>query len=161
MTSIAHDVWQYLPRTPDSADRRSSAFRALGALARRGDNVAPVRHGRRVSQRPKLDDALPATAPHLTLTLSASQLKMLGHCTYEHFVDKVLSPIELCPPEYDNLAKGSLIHDAIMHWATELDGWNRGEAAIPALRDWFEAQVSAWMPAKRGTERTARATESD
>jgi ATP-dependent helicase/DNAse subunit B len=161
MTSIAHDVWQYLPRTADSAVQRAAAFRALEALAQRDADLSPVRHGRRVSQRPRLDGVLPDDAPHLTLTLSASQLKTMGHCTYEHFVDKVLSPITLRPPEYDNLAKGKLIHDAVMHWATALDGWRRGEAALPDLRAWYDAQIAAWSPAKRGTERTARATDSD
>ena len=135
MTSIAHDVWQYLPRTADSEARRAAAFRALDALARQEVNLAPVRHGRRVSQQPELEDVLPADAPHLTLTLSASQLKSIGHCTYEHFVDKVLSPIVLRPPEYDSLEKGKLIHDAIMHWSTALNGWKRGEAALAELRD--------------------------
>jgi len=114
-----------------------------------------------VSQRPQLAGALPTDAPHLTLTLSASQLKSIGHCTYEHFVSKVLSPIVLRPPKYDSLAKGSLIHDALMHWSTQVDGWRRGEAALPELRAWAEAQMAAWSPAKRATERTARATEAD
>jgi RecB family exonuclease len=162
MTSIAHDVWQYLPRTADSATNRLAAFRALEALARQeAADVSAVRHGRRVSQHPQLDGVLPADAPHLTLSLSASQLKAIGHCTYEHFVDKVLSPITLRPPEYDSLAKGKLIHDAVMHWATTLDGWNRGEAALPELRQWFADVIAKWSPAQRGTERTTRATEGD
>jgi hypothetical protein len=161
MTSIAHDVWQYLPRTADSAERRAMAFRALEALARQDADLSPVRHGRRVSQRPQLNGALPTNAPHLTLTLSASQLKSIGHCTYEHFVDKVLSPITLRPPEYDNLAKGKLIHDAVMHWSTVLDGWTRGEAALADLHEWYHAQIAAWSPAKRGAERTAQASETD
>jgi ATP-dependent helicase/DNAse subunit B len=161
MTSIAHDVWQYLPRTADTTERRAAAFRALEALARQEVDLSPVRHGRRVSQRPQLDGALPIDAPHLTLTLSASQLKAIGHCTYSHFVSKVLSPITLRPPVYDSLAKGDLIHDAFMHWATTLDGWHRGEAALAELRAWYHEQIAAWLPAKRATERTARATESD
>ena len=161
MTSIAHDVWQYLPRTAEMSSQRAAAFRALEALVRQETSLAPVRHGRRVSQLPKLDGVLPEHAPHLTLTLSASQLKKMGHCSYEHFVDKVLSPITLKPPEYDSLAKGSLIHDAMMYWATNLDGWNRGETVFPDLRAWYNEQIAAWPPAKRGTERTARATEAD
>jgi ATP-dependent helicase/DNAse subunit B len=161
LTAIAHDIWQYLPRTESSAARRAAAFRALEALARRDAKLAPVRHGRRVSQRPRLDGVLPADAPHVTLTLSASQLKAIGHCTYAHFVEKVLSPIPLRPPEYDALEKGGLIHLALMHWSTVLDGWHRGEAALPELRTWFEAQVASWSPAKRASERTARATERD
>jgi RecB family exonuclease len=161
MTSIAHDVWQYLPRTGDSTERRAAAFRALEALARQDVNLAPVRNGRRVSQRPELGDVLPADAPHLTLTLSASQLKAIGHCTYSHFVEKILEPITLRPPEYDNLAKGTLIHDAFMYWATVLNGWTRGEPALAALREWCDAQIAAWSPAKRSGERTTQATKSD
>ena len=133
----------------------------MDALARQNAILAPVAHGRRVSQRPRLDGALPESAPHLTLTLSASQLEKLGHCTYSHFVDKVLSPIALQPPEYDGRAKGSLIHAAAMHWSTQLDGWKRGEVALPELRAWAEAQIATWSPAKKATERTARATEAD
>jgi RecB family exonuclease len=161
MTSIAHDVWQYLPRTADSAERRAAAFRALDALARQEADLSAIRHGRRVSQRPELRDVLPEGAPHLTLTLSASQLKVIGHCTYEHFVSKVLSPITLRPPEYDSLAKGKLIHDAIMYWSTALDGWRRGEAALPDLHAWYHEQIATWSPAKRGTERTTQATKGD
>ncbi len=161
VTAIAHDVWQYLPRTVDSAERRAAAFRALEALARQDTDLSAVRHGRRVSQRPQLEGVLPDGAPHLTLTLSASQLKSLGHCTYEHFVSKVLSPIVLRPPEYDNLAKGKLIHDALMHWATVLDGWRRGEAALAELHAWYHAQIATWSPAQRGADRTAQATKSD
>ncbi|HTL32623.1 MAG TPA: PD-(D/E)XK nuclease family protein, partial [Kofleriaceae bacterium] len=160
-TSIAHDVWQYLPRTAESTERRAVAFLALDALSRRDVNLAAIRQGRRVSQRPDLAGVLPPSAPHLTLILSASQLKAIGQCTYEHFVEKVLDPKKLQPPEYDTLAKGSLIHDAVMHWSTVLDGWKRGEPAIAELRTWWETQIASWSPAKRGTERTASATESD
>jgi len=66
-------------------------------------------------------ELLPVDAPHLTLRLSASQLKTISHCTYEHFVQKVLDPSSIAAPEYNALTKGSLIHDAIMHWATALD----------------------------------------
>ena len=161
ITAIAHDVWQYLPRTADSGHRRAAAFRALEALARMDAGLAPVRHGRRVSQLPRLDGVLPADAPHLTLTLSASQLKDVGHCTYEHFVDKVLSPIVLRPPEYDNLAKGTLLHSALWQWSTNLNGWKRGDEALSDLQAWYHAQIAEWSPAKRGTERTARTTEAD
>ncbi|HEX6051709.1 MAG TPA: PD-(D/E)XK nuclease family protein [Gemmatimonadaceae bacterium] len=161
MTAIAHDVWQYLPRTVDATDRRAAAFRALEALARQDADVSAVRHGRRVSQRPQLEGVLPADAPHLTLTLSASQLKALGHCTYEHFVSKVLSPIVLRPPEYDSLAKGTLIHAAMFQWSSVLAGWTRGEAALPELHTWYDAHVAEWSPAKRGSDRTAQATKSD
>ena len=161
MTSIANDVWQHLPRTADSVNQRAAAFRALEALARHEVDLSAIRTGRRVSQRPELDGVLPEDAPHLTLTLSASQLKGIGHCTYEHFVDKVLSPITLKPPEYDNLEKGKLIHAAIMHWSTVLNGWTRGEEALPELHTWYGEQIATWSPAQRGTERTAQATRAD
>jgi len=161
LTSIAHDVWQYLPRTTDAAERRAAAFRALDVLARQDANLASVRHGRRVNQTPRLEGVLPDDAPHLTLTLSASQLKAVGHCTYEHFVDKVLSPIKLRPPEYDSLEKGTLLHSALWHWSTDLNGWKRGEPALEDLRTWYHAQIADWSPAMRGGERTARTTEAD
>jgi len=161
MTSIAHDVWQYLPRTADAVQRRAAAFRALEALARQEVDLSAIRSGRRVSQRPELGGVLPEIAPHLTLTLSASQLKSIGHCSYEHFVDKVLSPITLRPPEYDSLEKGKLIHAAIMHWSTVLNGWTRGEGALADLHAWYHEQIAAWKPAKRGSERTTQATRAD
>jgi len=137
------------------------AFRALESLARRDANVSVVRHGRRVSQRPALDGVMPEKAPHLTLTLSASQLKSISQCTYKHFVEKVLDPKELVPPEYNALSKGSLIHDAIMYWATGLQGWTRGEGALPELHDWIRKQIAEWPPSKRGKDRAARAMDVD
>ena len=161
LTAISHDVWQYLPRTTDVTGRRGAAFRALDALARREQDVSPVRHGRRVSQTPDLAGVLPVDAPHLTLRLSASQLKTISHCTYEHFVQKVLDPSSIAAPEYNALTKGSLIHDAIMHWATALDGWNRGEAALTEIDEWVRGRVEQWSPAQRGTTKTARTMAAD
>jgi len=161
VASVAHDIWQYLPRTADSETRRAMAFRALESLARRDANVSVVRHGRRVSQKPALDGVMPDKAPHLTLTLSASQLKSISQCTYKHFVEKVLDPKELVPPEYNALSKGSLIHDAIMHWATGLHGWTRGDEALPELHDWIRKQIAEWPPSKRGKDRAARAMDAD
>jgi len=161
VASVAHDIWQYLPRTADSETRRAMAFRALESLARRDANVSVVRHGRRVSQKPALDGVMPDKAPHLTLTLSASQLKSISQCTYKHFVEKVLDPKELVPPEYNALSKGSLIHDAIMHWATGLHGWTRGEDALPELDDWIRKKIAEWPPSKRGKDRAARAMDAD
>jgi hypothetical protein len=162
VASVAHDIWQYLPRTANAEARRAMAFRALESLARRDGNVSVVRHGRRVSQRPALDRVvMPEHAPHLTLTLSASQLKSISHCTYKHFVEKVLDPKELVPPEYNALSKGSLIHDAIMQWATGLHGWTRGEDALPELHDWIRKQIAEWPPSKHGKDRAARAMDAD
>ena len=161
VASVAHDIWQYLPRTADFETRRAMAFRALESLAGRGSNVSVVRHGRRVSQRPALEGVMPEKAPHLTLTLSASQLKSISQCTYKHFVEKVLDPKELVPPEYNALSKGSLIHDAIMHWATGLRGWTRGENALPELHEWIRKQIAEWPPSKRGKDRAARAMDAD
>jgi hypothetical protein len=160
-TAVANDIWQYLPRTSESGDRRTAAFRTLEALAKRDANLAAVRHGRRVSQRPKLDGVMPRNAPHIELMLSASQLEAVAHCTYKHFVKKVLSPVDLKPPEYNALTKGSLIHDAIMHWSTVLNGWTRGAPALGELQAWTRERIAAWSPAMRGADRTARATDGD
>jgi ATP-dependent helicase/DNAse subunit B len=158
---IAHDIWQYLPRSGDVEERRAMAFRALESLARREADVSVVRHGRRVSQRPHLEGVMPEGAPHLTLTLSASQLGSISHCTYAHFVEKVLSPIDFAPPEYGAREKGNLIHKGLMHWATALDGWTRGEAALDELHAWARDEIASWSPAKRGKDRTSRATDAD
>jgi hypothetical protein len=48
-----------------------------------------------------------------------------------------------------------------MHWATVLNGWTRGEAALAELHDWYNAQVATWSPAQRSGERTAQATKAD
>jgi hypothetical protein len=161
LAAVSHDVWQFLPRTADGDARRSNAFRALEALAGRAHDLSTVRHGRRVSQVPALDGVLPEEAPHRTLRLSASQLKAIAHCTYEHFVEKVLLPEGIAAPEYDALRKGSFIHDAMMHWTTVLDGWNRGEPALPELEAWARGQIEHWSPAQRGAMKTQQATDAD
>jgi hypothetical protein len=162
VASVAHDIWQYLPRTAGAEARRAMAFRALESLVCRDANVSVVRHGRRVSQKPTLHGVgMPENAPHLTLTLSASQLKSIAQCTYKHFVEKVLDPKALVPPEYNALSKGSLIHDAIMHWATALHGWTRGDGALPELHAWIRKQIAEWPPSKRGKDRSARAMDND
>lgn len=161
LAALSHDVWQDLPRGDDARRRRAAALRVLAALGSDDTDLAVVRHGRRVSQRPELAGVLPETAPHHTLELSASQLKSMSHCTYRHFVDKVLTPQAIVPPEYNALEKGSLIHQAVMAWSTTIGGWERGEAALAELDAWMKTQIDAWSPAKRGSERTARATESD
>ena len=116
------------------------AFRALESLARRDANVSVVRHGRRVSQKPALDGVMPEKAPHLTLTLSASQLKSISHCTYEHFVEKVLDPTDFVPPEYNALSKGELDPRRDHALGDRADGWTRGEDALPELRRWSESR---------------------
>ena len=83
---------------------------------------------------PVFDVGVLASAPHTTLRLSASQLKSIGHCTFRHFVEKVLDPKSIAPPGYDALSKGSLIHDAMVEWADGLQGWKRGVSALPGLR---------------------------
>jgi hypothetical protein len=47
------------------------------------------------------------------------------------------------------------------HWSTVLNGWTRGEEALPELHAWYQSHVAAWPPAKRGTERTTAATRAD
>jgi len=160
LAALSHDIWQQLPRV-DAEARRTAAFRALDALARRDRDLSVVRHGRRVTQRPKLDAVLPAFGPNEKPRLSASQLKSIAHCTYKHFVEKVLVPTELVAPEYDALNKGSLIHDAIMHWSAELRGWDRGEVALDALSAWVRERVERWSPAERGSARARQAASAD
>lgn len=147
LTAVAHDLWQHLPRA--LAHRRTSAFAAYEAMRTRGIDLSSLTHGREPVQRPVFEDGMLRRAPHTTLRLSASQLKSIGHCTYMHFVQKVLDPKEITAPSYDALVKGSLIHDAMVEWAGGLHGWKHGVSAMPKLRTWFEAKVAAWPPAQR------------
>lgn len=147
LTAVAHDLWQHLPRA--LAHRRTSAFAAYEAMRTRGIDLSSLTHGRDPVQRPVFEDGMLRRAPHTTLRLSASQLKSIGHCTYMHFVQKVLDPKEITAPSYDALVKGSLIHDAMVEWAGGLHGWKHGVSAMPKLRTWFEAKVAAWPPAQR------------
>ena len=147
LTAVAHDLWQHLPRS--SGHRRTAAFAAYEAMRTRGMDLSALTHGRDPVQQPVFQDGVLRRAPHTTLRLSASQLKSIGHCTYMHFIQKVLDPKEIAAPSYDALVKGSLIHDAMVEWADSLKGWKRGVAALPELQDWFEAKVSAWPPAQQ------------
>ena len=147
LAAVAHDIWQHLPR--GSVHRRASAFAAYEAMRTRGMDLSSLTHGRDPVQRPVFENGVLRRAPHTTRRLSASQLKSIGHCTYMHFVQKVLDPVAITAPSYDALVKGSLIHDAMVEWAEELRGWKRGASALPRLRDWFEAKVAAWPPAQQ------------
>lgn len=160
LAAVSHEIWQHLP-AQESASRRAAAFRALEAIAGRERDLASVRHGRRVPQRPVLDPALLAEAPHRTLRLSASQLEMLSHCTYRHFVTKVLDPTALVAPDYDALRKGKLIHDAIMAWSTTLRGWERGTEALGDLDAWVRQRVLSSSAAERGSARALAAIDGD
>jgi ATP-dependent helicase/DNAse subunit B len=147
LASVAHDAWQHLPSSPSFRKRRSLAFAVHDVLLKREVETAPLAGIRRPERHPSFDVVLFADAPHRTLRLSASQLRSIGHCTYQHFVDKVLRPEALQHPSYDTLRKGSLIHDAIMEWATELRGWERGDAALDELDAWVGQRIGAWPPA--------------
>lgn len=160
LAAVSHDIWQHLP-VQEAAARRAEAFRALEAIATRERDLASVRHGRRVRQRPTLDPALLAEAPHRTLRLSASQLEMISHCTYRHFVTKVLDPEPLVAPDYNALRKGKLIHDAIMAWSTTLRGWERGTEALGDLDAWVRRHVLSSSPAERGSARALAAIDGD
>ncbi|MGI8510029.1 MAG: PD-(D/E)XK nuclease family protein [Gemmatimonadaceae bacterium] len=146
LAAVAHGVWQRLPAT--AAADRAAAFAAWNQLAGADIGLVPVAHGRVAPARPSFDASLFANSPHGTLELSASQLKSIGHCTFQHFVHKVLDPEPLDPPGYGALEKGSLVHSAMMQWV-RLDGWERGESALPQLDDWFAAQAATLPPAAR------------
>ncbi|HET7456269.1 MAG TPA: PD-(D/E)XK nuclease family protein, partial [Gemmatimonadaceae bacterium] len=150
LAAVSHDIWQRLPKTVAAEAQRAAAFAAWNALAGRGatGGLVPIARGRAAAARPVFDPALFVTAPHATLELSASQLKSLGHCTYKHFVEKVLAPESLDEPAYDALRKGTLVHDAMMQWVA-LDGWNVGDAALAELDAWMEARIAAYPPAVR------------
>lgn len=141
LAAVAHGVWQRLPATVAAEADRAAAFAAWNQLAGGAIGLVPVAHGRIAPARPSFDAALFANSPHGTLELSASQLKSIGHCTFQHFVQKILDPEPLHPPDYGSLEKGSLVHSAMMEWV-RLDGWKRGESAFPQLDDWFAAQAA-------------------
>lgn len=148
LASVAHGVWQRLPATIAADADRAAVFAAWNQLAGGAIGLVPVAHGRVAPARPSFDAALFANSPHGTLELSASQLKSIGHCTFQHFVHKVLDPEPLDSPGYGALEKGSLVHAAMMQWV-RLDGWQRGESALPQLDDWFAAQGAKLPPAAR------------
>lgn len=163
LAAVAHDVWQRLPRTVEAERGRAAALAAWNALVGRGvpsRDVVPIAHGRVAASRPTLDPALFAGAPHATLELSASQLRSLGHCTYRHFVEKVLAPATLDAPAYDALRKGTLIHDAMMAWVG-LDGWRRGEPALAELSAWMVARIEAYPPSVRESPRARFQLDAD
>lgn len=148
LAAVSHDIWQRLPRTVAAEAQRAAAFAAYNALAARGAALVPITRGRAAAARPAFDPALFVAAPHATLELSASQLRSLGHCTYKHFVEKVLAPESLDAPAYDALQKGTLVHDAMMAWIA-LGGWDVGEAALPRLDAWIEDKIAAYPAAMR------------
>lgn len=148
LAAVAHGIWQRLPATPAARAVRAACFAAWDGMAADALAAVPIATGRIAAARPSFDAAVFAHAPHRTLELSASQLGTLHHCTFQHFVEKVLRPSSLAVPEYDSLAKGSLVHDAMMHWAT-IDGWSRGDAALLELDAWFTRRAAKLSPAAR------------
>lgn len=150
MASLAHDVWQRLPGTASAERRRTEAYAVHDVWIERHGRAAPLTGSRAPEARPAFDPALFEGAPHRTLVLSASQLKALGHCTYAHYVDKVLRPDTLEAPAYDALGRGSLLHDAIMAFATQFGGWHGAPEAIERTDGWMADRVRAWAPALAG-----------
>ena len=148
LAAVSHDVWQRLPKTVAAEAERAAAFAAWNALAARAAGVVPVARGRAHAMRPAFRRELFAGAPHETLELSASQLKTLGHCTFRHFVEKVLAPEPLVAPAYDALRKGTLVHDAMMAWVG-MDGWARGAPALAELDAWVQQRMAGYPAAVR------------
>jgi hypothetical protein len=151
LASVSHDVWQHLPGAVEPK-RRALAFHIHDALIQRGTPPVPITGRREASMRATVDPVLLEGAPHRTRRLSASQLASIAHCTYKHFLEKVVCPGYLAHPQYDALRRGSLIHDAILHWGRGLDGWTRGEAALPELDAWLDERVAAQPLSIRGDE---------
>lgn len=162
LAAVAHDVWQRLPKTVAAEAQRAAAFAAWNALAGNGAaaELVPITRGRAVPARPVIHPQLLAGAPHATLELSASQLRSLGHCTYRHFVEKVLAPESLDAPAYDALTKGTLIHDAMMQWVA-LDGWARGEPALATLDAWMAKTIAEYPAAVHDSALTRFQLEED
>lgn len=161
LAALAHDAWQHLPAAPTFQRRRANAFFAHDELARRGVLLDVVRGERRHDHPPVLDASLLEGTPHHTLRLSASQLRSIAHCTYRHYVDTVLAPSTLDEPAYDALSRGSLIHDAIMEWATGFGGWERGEAALEETDRWVQGRVAAWPPSMRRNAAAQHAADAN
>lgn len=160
LASVAHGVWQRLPATPAAEAERTAAFAAWNDIRAAMAGVGPVATGRIAPRRPRFNVAGFVNAPHGTLELSASQLKSIGHCTFRHFVEKVLQPGSMDPPEYGALEKGSLIHDAMMFWVS-IDGWSRGAAALPQLDAWFIDQGHKLAPSVWGRPLTQHSIGED
>jgi ATP-dependent helicase/DNAse subunit B len=145
LASTARDIWQRLPA--DSADSaRAAGFHAWNELLDSGQVSIAVSGGRVAQRRPSFDSQVMRGTPHATLELSASQLRYLHHCTYEHYVKSVLHPDTLDVDEYGSLTRGSLVHEAMLQWA-RLDGWSRGAAALDDLDAWFARRVAQLPPA--------------
>lgn len=171
--TIAHDVWQRLPVTARADANRASSIEAWNELVvnstvhstahgavNRIDGIGPISNGRVAQMRPLFERKILAHAPHTTLELSASQLKTIQHCTFQHFVEKVLRPADLSAPEYGALTRGSLVHEAMVRWV-KLDGWRRGEAALGELDRWFTARAAKLPLAARSGTLTQFTIEED
>jgi hypothetical protein len=151
LASVSHDIWQHLPG-PIELRRRALAFHVHDAIVARGAAPVPLTGRREPSLRAVVDPALLEGTPHRTLRLSASQLASIAHCTYKHFLEKVVRPGDLNHPQFDALSRGSLLHDAMLHWGRVLDGWRHGEAALAELDAWIDAYAAALPPSVLGSE---------
>ena len=150
IAAVAHGVWQRLPATASAVAERAASFLAWNDLLASEVPIVSVSGGRRAPFRPSFGPDVLQLAPHRTLELSASQLRTIQHCTYRHFVEKVLHPASLVAPEYDALTKGTIVHEAMMQWV-KLDGWHRGDLALRELDKWFELRTAMLPPSARGS----------
>jgi hypothetical protein len=142
--AVSHDIWQHLPPGSATPPRRAVAFAIHDVLLADG-GASPVLDGaRRPTRRARVEAVLPDHAPHRTLQLSASQINTVAHCTYEHFVKKVLAPEVLRSPEYDALERGSLLHDALVDFGALHDGWTRGAEAVDELEARVRERAARW-----------------
>ncbi|MBC7789477.1 MAG: PD-(D/E)XK nuclease family protein [Anaerolineae bacterium] len=159
LAAVSNDLWQHLPAAHDRDARRLAAFHAYDTLRIAAADIGPVTGARSPIQQPLFDAELFDGAPHRTLHLSASQLNSLGHCTYKHFVEKVLRPDNLEPPEHNALERGSLIHGAIAQWVHAYGGWKGGDSALAQADHWVAAQIEKWSPIVAGSARARHDAE--
>ena len=159
LAAVSNDLWQHIAHTSDRDGRRAAAFQAYDTLRNVSADIAPLTGARSPIQQPLFDSELFDGSPHRTLHLSASQLNSLAHCTYKHFVEKVLRPDNLEPPEHSALERGSLIHGAIAYWVHACGGWKGGDAALARADRWVGAQIERWSPAVAGSARARHDAE--
>ncbi|MGI9077890.1 MAG: PD-(D/E)XK nuclease family protein, partial [Gemmatimonadaceae bacterium] len=159
LAAVSNDIWQHIPSAADRNARRAAAFQAYDMLRNAAVDIGPLTGTRSPIQRPLFDAELFEGLPHRTLHLSASQLSSLAHCTYKHFVEKVLRPDNLEPPEHNALERGSLIHGVIAHWVHACGGWKGGDAALEQADRWVGAEIEKWSPLVAGSARARHDAE--
>jgi ATP-dependent helicase/nuclease subunit B len=160
LAAIAHGVWQRLPATAAADANRTASFSAWNDLLATTTTGVPISSGRGAMAHPTFNPTVFTSSPHNTLELSASQLATIHHCTYQHFVQKVLRPADISIPEYDSLTKGSLVHEAMLRWV-KMDGWHRGDAALGELDAWFVARAERLSPSVRNSALSQHNIDTD